>query len=111
MTTTLYGATEEQDKNYIHNMYVYTYVCKYITTEVINTCMCMLLHLYVSADKNSLDILYLYYQDVKTKLYGHARSCTMSHCQIWTLAYTVYSMEGNFGNGKIFGKRFFLAVV
>ena len=37
-----------------------------------------LLHLYISADENYLDILYLYYQDVKTKLYRHARSCLMS---------------------------------
>ena len=87
---------------YIICTYVYTYIRKYITTEVINTCMCTLLHLYVSADKNCLDILYLYYQDVKTKWYGHARSCTMSHCQIWTLAYTVYCMEGNFGDGKTY---------
>ena len=87
---------------YIICTYVYTYIRKYITTEVINTCMCTLLHLYVSADKNCLDILYLYYQDVKTKLYGHARSCTMSNFQIWTLAYTVYYKEGNICGGKTY---------
>ena len=31
----------------------------------------MLLHLYVSADENYLDILYLYYQDVKTNMPDH----------------------------------------
>ena len=65
-----------------------------------------LLHLYVSADENYLDILYLYYQDVKTKLYGHARSCLISaQCLIvkfgpWHIQYTVWKetvMVGKFG--------------
>ena len=74
--------------------------------------MCMLLHLYVSADKNCLDIFYIYATKMSRQngmdMPDHVQ-CLIVKFGLWHIQYTVW--RETLVTGKHIWQKTFLAVV